>query len=226
MVIDEISENYRSVCFRVSKTAGDRTVHLIAVSKVQSPEAIETLYRLGHRDFGENYAQELLEKAQLLKDRGCTDIRWHFIGHLQTNKVKALIPWVCAIHSVDSVRLAREVAKQVKASGRPTPLPIFVEVNIDNEPGKSGISVAALHGLLKELAQLSALHVEGLMCIPAPDSSEKAFAALSQLEKASRPLTSGGLSMGMTQDFEEAICHGATHIRVGSAIFGARPRLG
>ncbi|MEN9722027.1 MAG: hypothetical protein RJB38_13, partial [Pseudomonadota bacterium] len=113
---------------------------LIAVSKSQPIERILEAYELGQRDFGENYVQELLEKARFCHERGLNDIRWHFIGHLQTNKVKALAPIVSAVHSVDSIRVAQELSKRWLALGKTEKLSVFLEVNVEAEPSKSGFS--------------------------------------------------------------------------------------
>lgn len=202
-----------------------RKVTLIAVSKSQPIEAIEELYRLGHRDFGENYVQELVQKATVLNSRGLSGIRWHFIGHLQTNKVKTLIPFVSSIHSVSSIKMALEIAKrwsQVKTGGS---LPVFIEVNLDHEKSKSGISPSEVISFVKEVSGISGLRLDGLMCIPAShqDPRQK-FAALRELEKNCQPISNGMLSMGMSSDFEIAIQEGATHVRVGTALFGSRMR--
>lgn len=199
---------------------------LIAVTKTHPVETIEALYRLGHRDFGENYVQELLEKAEQLKAKGLKDIRWHFIGHLQTNKVKALIPWVHSIHTVDSEKLAHELAKRWKASGRSGKLPIFIEVNIDREESKSGILPEEALEFTKKIKSIPELEPQGLMCIPSPSSPEQgkaAFRHLKELEIQCRPFTAGQLSMGMSSDYLIALKEGATHIRLGTVLLGARP---
>jgi pyridoxal phosphate enzyme (YggS family) len=190
-------------------------------------EAIEALYYLGQRDFAENYAQELQSKAAKLEKRGCTGIRWHFIGHLQTNKVKALLPYLHAVHAVDSEKLARELARHWKTLDRHGRLPVFIEVNIDQEESKSGLPPEAVPEFAYLLSKIPELWIQGLMCIPAASGSSEAardaFRRLRELEVRSRPHTAGRLSMGMSGDFEAAIQEGATHIRVGTALFGPRP---
>jgi PLP dependent protein len=222
----DLATRYRDVLVRIKSAAESRLVTLIAVSKTQPAEAIETLYALGHRDFGENYVQELCEKAVELERRGCSGIRWHMIGHLQTNKVKQLVPHVFCVHSVSSEKLARELARRWKeARGPGTRLPVFIEVNIDSEDSKHGLLPADVPPLTAALAPISELSVEGLMCIPAAQSAGgegDAFKRLRALSNECRPLVGGKLSMGMTQDFEAAIREGATHVRVGTAIFGSR----
>lgn len=218
----ELENRYRAILSRVKRKVEHRAVCLIAVSKKQPVDLIEKLYELGHRDFGENYVQELSSKALELQKRGCTEIRWHFLGHLQTNKVKNLIPWVHSVHSVDSIRLANELAKRWKESGRSGRLPIFVEVNISGEPSKSGVNPEVAVEISKELARFPELILQGLMCIPEEEKGELEFPRLRELEEKCRPGTQGQLSMGMSGDFEAALKAGSTHIRVGTAIFGER----
>ena len=197
---------------------------LIAVSKTQSADAIELLYRQGQYDFGENYVQELCAKAAELGRRGCRKIRWHFIGHLQSNKVKILIPLVTSIHSVDSEKLAREIAKHCEKLKRQ--ISIFIEVNIDREASKGGLFPEQVSDLAQTITTLPSLKLEGLMCIPKATSlfEEKrtSFARLLALEQTLGPLSHRKLSMGMSDDFEAAVAEGATHLRLGSVIFGAR----
>lgn len=232
METGSLNERYQAILRKIAEARAASPfpapeVTLLAVSKVAPVDAIEALYRLGHRDFGENYVQELVEKAEVLARRGCSDIRWHFIGHLQTNKVKMLIPHVFAIHTVDSDKLARELAKRWKASGRSGRLPIFIEVNIDQEESKAGLTAQAAPDLARLISrELPELETQGLMCIPTADVGEEvtrsAFAKLRALEASCRPASKGALSMGMSSDFPLAIHEGATHVRVGTAIFGAR----
>lgn len=199
-------------------------VTLIAVSKTHPLEAIEELYALGQRDFGENYAQEMIEKAAGLRARGYSEIRWHFIGHLQTNKVKLILPHVHAVHSVDSERLAAELSKRHMASQAATKLSIFLEVNIDGEGSKTGVTPSDAPAIAARISAMPGLQLEGLMCIPTKEGSDHAvpFKALRELERRCRPHTNGKLSMGMTSDFEAAIREGSTHVRVGTALFGPR----
>jgi pyridoxal phosphate enzyme (YggS family) len=224
----ELEQAYRGILARIAATErlpGATT--LIAVSKKQPIERIEELYRLGHRDFGENYAQELLDKAAELETRGCREIRWHFIGHLQTNKVKPLLPQVHCVHSVDSEKLAAEIARRQEEQRPGQALPVFIEVNLGHEPNKSGITPELAPALAQFAAGRTALRVLGLMCVPEAGLPETAliarFAELLELERRCRPATQGLLSMGMSHDFELAIAHGATHVRVGTALFGTRP---
>ena len=220
-------ESYESVVHRVLHASQSakvpKSVTLIAVSKGHPVEAIEELYHFGQRDFGENYVQELELKARTLLDKKYLDIRWHFMGHLQTNKVKLLIPFVSFIHTLDSIKLAREIAKQCSIQKRLKRLPVFVEVNLAAEETKSGISSGELSPFFRELESFPDLQIKGLMCIPPISAQPRLyFQQLEQLEKQLQPASGGCLSMGMSNDFEIAINEGATHVRVGTAIFGAR----
>lgn len=214
-----LKDRYQKVLQRIQSIPGPSPT-LIAVSKFQPLSAVRELYQLGHRDFGENYVQELQEKARTLQQE-CPDIRWHFIGHLQTNKVKALLPWVTAIHSVDSFKLAGELSKRWE---RDSLLQIFLQVNVDHQESKGGLDHQDVPVLAQRVAALPGLQLKGLMCIPDPTRDPReAFAQLKALEQRCRPHTQGGLSMGMSADFEMALKEGATHIRIGSDIFGPRP---
>jgi PLP dependent protein len=217
----ELSAAYTAIKERLARASAGRPVTLIAVSKTQPFPKIEALYLLGQRDFGENYSQELVDKAEALKT-SCPEIRWHFIGHLQSNKVKSLLPYVSSIHSIHSVDLAREISKRWIASGRAGELSVFFEVNIDGEATKSGFAASEVRDAAESVSKLSGLRLEGLMCIPAREASVNAFTRLRDLETSCRPFTRGSLSMGMSSDFEDAIRVGATHIRVGTLLFGER----
>lgn len=203
---------------------GAPNITLIAVSKSQSVSAIETLYQLGQRDFGENYVQELIQKAEMLFQRGCKEIRWHFIGHLQTNKVKKLLPWVYAVHTVDSEKLGAELARRWRELAKPEKLPVLIEVNLDRESSKSGVLSEEVLNLSQELCHFQELNLLGLMGIPSKRSINPgiSFRKLRELEALCRPNTQGALSMGMSDDFSVAIREGATHLRIGTAIFGER----
>ncbi len=222
-----LTERYQKVIDQVQQAALKREgdVTLIAVSKTHPLEKIEELYNLGQRDFGENYVQELVEKAGQLEKRGCTGIRWHFIGHLQSNKIKALVPWVDSVHSIDSLRVGEELSKRWEIAGRDGSLPVFIEVNLDRESTKSGIFPENTPKFAEALSHNPKLQLMGLMSIPKPGTRERmsgAFQSLRELEKQCRPFTQDALSMGMSDDFELAIQAGATHVRVGTALFGPR----
>jgi len=192
-------------------------VTLVAVSKLQSPEAIREAFAAGQRDFGENYVQEWLGKADALAD--LPGLVWHFVGSLQTNKVKYLAGRVGLVHTVDREELGREVAKRwekIAARAR-----VLVEVNLGGEASKGGCSAGRVPALVEALRALPALDVAGLTCIPPPDHDPRPhFAALRALRDR---LGLRELSMGMSGDYRTAIQEGATLVRIGTAIFGERP---
>ncbi len=199
-----------------------KEILLVAVSKTKPPSAIREAYAAGQRDFGENYAQELAQKAEELAD--LPDIKWHFIGHLQSNKAKLVARVASMVHTVDSAALVKELAKRA-AKERETPLPVLVEVNVGGEPQKHGATPAELGAVLDAVAAQPSLALRGLMTMPPHDliAARSAFDALVSL----RNLHGGRarlpeLSMGMSDDLEIAIACGATMVRVGTAIFGAR----
>ncbi|MCP4804238.1 MAG: YggS family pyridoxal phosphate-dependent enzyme [Proteobacteria bacterium] len=204
-----------AACVAAGRDPAD--VRLVAVSKTKPSSMIREAYAAGQRDFGENYAQELRDKAAELVD--LTELRWHFIGHLQRNKVKYVAKASAQlVHAVDSVKLGMEIAKRQPGAS------VLVEVNIGGEQSKHGVTPADTLALAGELDALPGLTCAGLMCIPPPGSGPESFAALGELFAAGQaqglPFTE--LSMGMSGDFEDAIAHGATLVRVGTAIFGAR----
>jgi pyridoxal phosphate enzyme (YggS family) len=199
------------------------TIQLIAVSKTKPASLIREAYEAGQRVFGENYAQELAEKAAELKELPA--IEWHFIGHLQSNKAKLVVPLVRAVHTVDTAGLARELGKRVLAAGRP-PLDVLVEVNVGGEPQKFGVAPGDLDELLHAVEAEKGLVLRGLMTVPPAEGREVAKRVFDTL--ATLRSVHGGvarlpeLSMGMTADLEEAVASGATMVRVGTAIFGER----
>lgn len=191
-------------------------VQLIAVSKVQPAERVEAVLRSGHTVFGENYVQEAAGKWPEWRQR-FPGIKLHMIGPLQTNKLKLALELFDAIHTLDRRSLAQKLARQVQGRGACPQL--FVQVNTGEEPQKAGILPADADAFIADCRALD-LTIAGLMCIP-PDGQDSSphFRALAQIA-ARNGLA--GLSMGMSLDFEAAIAAGATHVRVGSAIFGAR----
>ncbi len=192
-------------------------VTLVAVSKTQPPEAIREAYAAGQRDFGENYAQEWRAKADALAD--LEDLRWHFIGGLQTNKVKYLAGRVAYVHTVDRVELARELSRRFAARGAVAR--VFLEVNVGGEGSKEGCSPADAPTLARAVAALPAVELVGLMCIPPPaDDPRPHFRGLRELRDL---LQLRELSMGMSADWRVAVEEGSTFVRVGTALFGARP---
>lgn len=195
-------------------------ITLIAVSKTHPAEAIEPLLAAGHRHFGENRVQEAAEKWPALRDR-YPDARLHLIGQLQSNKAGEAVAMADAIHAVDRPSLIAALAKAMDAQGR---RPVcFVQVNIGEEPQKGGCAITDLPALLAE-ARTADLPVAGLMCLPPAGVDAAPYFAL--LAKIAREEGVVGLSMGMSDDFETAVMIGATHVRIGSALFGERTTPG
>lgn len=193
-------------------------VTLVAVSKTQPASAIREAHAAGQRDFGENYAQEWREKADALGD--LADLRWHFIGALQTNKVKYLAGRVHAIHTVDRVELAREISRRFAAKGAVAR--VFLEVNTGGEASKAGCSPDEAPGLAEAVRALPAIELAGLMAIPPPEADPRPHFRL--LRSLRDRLGLRELSMGMSADWRIALEEGATVIRIGTAIFGERPK--
>lgn len=228
-----IQDNYREVEARVAEAcrrAGRKReeVTLIAVSKTKPVEMVRELIGLGVVDFGENHAQELVTKTEAIPEK----LNWHFIGHLQRNKVKYVVGRACLIHSVSSLRLAEEIQKESEKKGIVTP--VLIEVNIADESTKSGISAEEAIRLVRQVAELPGLSIRGLMAIAPPveepEENRRYFRQMRELKETIAGLQLPGvfmeeLSMGMTGDFEVAIEEGATMVRVGTAIFGARQAL-
>ena len=221
--IENVKKNIEQACLRSGRNPKDVT--LIAVSKTKPNEMLMDAYNAGIRTFGENYVQELVSKIDTLPD----DIEWHMIGHLQTNKVKYIVGKVAMIHSVDSVKLAREISKE--AVKRNVTADILIEVNVGMEENKFGITVESAYEDIKEMAKLPNIAIKGLMTsAPFVENSEDNRKYFRQLKQLSVDIQSknidnvdmGILSMGMTNDYIVAIEEGATIVRVGTAIFGAR----
>ena len=225
-----LKENFQSVEARI-QAACDRAgrsrkeVTLIAVSKTKPVEMLQTIYDAGSRDFGENKVQEMCDKIEQLP----TDIRWHMIGHLQTNKVKYIVGRVSLIHSVDSLHLAQEIEKQ--AAKLDVIVPILIEVNIAEEESKFGIHKEETSSLVREVAALPHIRIQGLMTIAPyvenPEDNRAYFRGIKQLSvdiarENIDNVSMDCLSMGMTGDYEVAIEEGATMVRVGTGIFGER----
>ena len=209
-------------CARVGRSPD--SVTLVAASKGHPPERILEALAAGQEDFGESQAQQLRDKARMLVESGPT---WHFIGPLQRNKVKYVVGTATLVHAVDSEALALDIAARSQA----TPTRILVEVNVGREPSKHGVDPDATLELCHHLHGVAGLDLQGLMCIPpegeTPEQMRPWFQMLAGLAQQGRDagLPLHLLSMGMSQDFEVAIEEGATHIRVGTAIFGPRDRI-
>ncbi|KXJ30547.1 YggS family pyridoxal phosphate-dependent enzyme [Pseudomonas sp. HUK17] len=220
-----IAENSATVLERIaaaSRTAGrdPATVGLLAVSKTKPAAALREAAAAGLRDFGENYLQEALDKQPALAD---LPLVWHFIGPIQSNKTRAIASHFDWVHSVDRLKIAQRLAEQ-----RPPergPLNICLQVNVSGEASKSGCHPDELPALATAVSQLPNLRLRGLMAIPeATDDPASQRAAFARLRTMSETLNLGldTLSMGMSQDLEAAIAEGATWVRVGTALFGAR----
>jgi PLP dependent protein len=193
-------------------------VTLVAVSKTHGADAIREAWAAGQRDFGENYAQEWREKADALAD--LEGLRWHFIGGLQTNKVKYLAGRVAVIHTVDRIELAREISKRFAAKGATAR--VFLEVNVAAEASKSGCAPVEAPALAEAVRALPAIQLAGLMCIPPAEADPRPhFGALRALRDR---LGLPELSMGMSADWRIAIAEGSTCVRIGTAVFGERRR--
>ncbi len=225
-----VCENYKEVEKHIDaacKRAGRKPeeVTLIAVSKTKPVSMIEQLLSLNVIEFGENKVQELTAKAELLP----SNLHWHMIGHLQRNKVKYVVDKACLIHSVDSLRLAEEISKE--SQKKQVTSQILIEVNIAEEESKFGISPSELLPLIEKISILPNISIQGLMTIAPyvenPEDNRWIFQKLKNLSidikgKNFDNVTMDVLSMGMTGDYEVAIEEGATHVRVGTGIFGER----
>lgn len=227
----KIDDQLAKVTARIHQAAAaagrnPQTVQLIAVSKTQPAQALADAYAWGQRAFGENYLQEALDKQIQLAN--LTDIEWHFIGPIQSNKTRPIAAHFSWVHSVDRLKIAQRLSEQ-----RPVELPLLnicVQVNIDDETTKSGVSLAELPVLVAAISQLPRLLLRGLMAIPAATNNPaQQRAAFAKLRSALESLNAQGygldcLSMGMSGDMEAAIAEGATFVRVGTDIFGTRPK--
>lgn len=210
--------------FEILKQLREKNITLVAVSKTKPIEAIKELYDLGHRDFGENYVQELLEKKEKLPQ----DIHWHFIGHLQTNKVKYIAPFVHLIHGIDSFKLLKEVNKQAAKNNRT--IDVLLQVHIAQEETKFGFDERELQEVLNttELKELQHVRIKGLMGMASfsddKDLVRKEFQYLKFLYNKFSILhfPFSILSIGMSSDYQIAIQEGSTMVRIGSLIFGDR----
>ncbi len=219
----EVEKNIQEACRRVGRKREEVT--LIAVSKTKPAEAIEEIYSLGQREFGENKVQELTAKYEVLPK----NIKWHLIGHLQSNKVKYIIDKAEMIHSVDSIKLAEVISKE--AVKKNVTAKVLIEVNVAQEESKFGVSLEETLPLVEEIAKLPAIQICGLMTIAPfvenPEENRAVFRNLRELSvdinaKKIDNVTMSVLSMGMTNDYMVAIEEGATMVRVGTAIFGMR----
>ena len=223
-----VTENLRKIRDLLHKNALEfgrdpESVRLVAVSKKQPVSAVLEAAAAGQRDFGENLVQEGLEK---IRAAGRDDLIWHFIGHLQSNKTRPVAEHFDWVHTIDREKTARRLSEQ-----RPddkAPLNVCIQVNVDDEPSKAGVRPEAAVELANYVAGLERLRLRGFMCIPAPKpefaAQRESFRALRGLFERAREETPelDTLSMGMSDDFAAAIAEGATHVRIGTAVFGPR----
>jgi len=225
-----VTKNLAYIRDLLAKSAADadrdaESIRLLAVSKKQPISSVIEAAAAGQRDFGENFVQEGLEK---IAGTGRDDLSWHFIGHLQSNKTQAVADHFDWVHTVDRFKIAERLSNQRPKQMRD--LNICLQVNIDNEPGKSGIAVIEVMALARKIAVLPRIRLRGLMCLPKMRSDFNAqrepFARLRELSDTL--LTDGiavdTLSMGMSGDFRAAILEGSTIVRIGTAVFGPRER--
>ena len=211
----EIRENIAEACDKY-RSSGEKT-EIMAVTKTVPPEVVNWVFDMGLDLLGENRVQEYQSK----KDIYLPEARVHFIGHLQTNKVKYIINDMDMIQSVDSLRLGQEIDRLAAANGRI--MDILCEVNIGGEDSKDGVSPEELKGLLGELSSLEHINIRGLMTIPPPSDSDIFLGRMAELyERYKEQYSMDTLSMGMTHDYVQAVRHGSTLVRIGSGLFGAR----
>jgi pyridoxal phosphate enzyme (YggS family) len=220
-----IADNILQVSSRINAATlaanrAENSVHLLAVSKTKPAQDLREAYAAGLRDFGENYLQEALGKQLELTD---LPLIWHFIGPIQSNKTRAIAEHFDWVHSVDRLKIAQRLSEQRPANL--PPLNICIQVNVSGEASKSGCTPADLPALANAICALPRLKLRGLMAIPEPTedrtAQDAAFAAVQTLQ-ASLNLPLDTLSMGMSHDLESAIAQGATWVRIGTALFGAR----
>ncbi len=224
-----VTENYKEVQSFVKesekKSSYGQSVTLIAVSKTKSSSDIKALYDIGVRDFGENKVQELCDKYDELPK----DIKWHLIGHLQTNKVKYIVDKVYLIHSVDSIHLAQQIENECEKKN--VDVNILVQVNVAKEDTKFGLMAEDVMSMIESISKLPHIHIKGLMTIaPFVEDAEENRKVFSDLKKLSVDIRNKNidnvsmdvLSMGMSGDYRVAIEEGSTMVRVGTSIFGER----
>ncbi len=220
---DELQANFAAVEARVAAACARAgrprdAVTLVAVSKKHPPELVRLAWELGHRDFGENYAQELRDKHQLLAD--CPGLRWHAIGPVQPKNARYVAKAAHTFHALERLDVAEELSRRRTGA----PLPCLIEVNVAGEASKAGLAPDAVEAFLHEVRRLPHLELVGLTAMPPfvddPEENRPHFEATAAL---ARRLGLSQLSMGTTSDFEAAIACGATLVRVGTALFGERP---
>lgn len=221
--VAEVEARIQAACERAGRRREEIT--LIAVSKTKPVRDIYEVMETGIKDFGENKVQEMCDKMEMIQQ----PLNWHMIGHLQRNKVKYIVDKATLIHSVDSLRLAQQISQE--AQKKLVESNILIEVNVAEEESKFGLSTAEVIQMVEEISKLPSVHIKGLMTVAPftdnPEENRPYFRNLKQLavdiaEKNIDNVTMSVLSMGMTGDYEVAIEEGATMVRVGTGIFGAR----
>ena len=227
--MSELAQRYNQIVERVAsaavasgKSATDIT--LVVVTKNHPAQLVFDLIALGAREFGENRDQDASPKAKEVLASSSEAMRWHFIGQLQTNKVRSVLEYADLIHSLDRESLLVELQK--RTIDRPMPLGVFIQVNLTEDPARGGVSVKDLDGFAAKVLGSEGLRLEGLMGVGGLDKDPAVeFERLAGLSAKLQTLApeAKGLSMGMSSDFEVAIGYGATHLRIGSAITGQRP---
>lgn len=227
MSIKSNLEKIQNKINELKKQTSRENIVLIPVSKFHTIDLIQEAREQGYENFGESYVQELKQKYEEYEAKNLPQPNWHFIGHLQTNKVKYIAPFIDTIHTVDSIKLAEEINKRGEQNNRT--IKILIQINTSGEQSKHGIDPVELEGLVVEILKLKNLKLIGLMTIAglerSPEENEKEFELLAKILKSVNQkfhLSLNELSMGMTHDYELAIKQGSTMIRIGTAIFGER----
>jgi len=210
-----IAQNLAKIHNRINAVKHSQEVILVAVSKTKPASDLQQAIDAGQRHFGENYLQEALEKIDILKGQ---NLIWHFIGPIQSNKTKQIAQNFSWVHSVDRLKIAKRLNDQ-----RPenlAKLNVLLQVNIDNEPTKSGVLIDEIDEIITHFENFQNISLRGFMCIPSPDNAKQSFAKMAKIMQKHPNLDT--LSMGMSADLELAIKNGATFVRIGADIFGKR----
>lgn len=227
--MSELAQRYNQIVEQVASAAkahrrSASEITLVVVTKNHPPQLVFDLLSLGARDFGENRDQEAAPKAKEVLEQSSEAMRWHFIGQLQTNKVRSVLDYADLIHSLDRESLLTELQK--RTAERAKPLGVFIQVNLTEDPERGGVGVNDLEAFATKVLSSQGLRLEGLMGVGGLDKDPavefERLAGLSSKLQALAP-EAKGLSMGMSSDFEVAIGYGATHLRIGTAITGKRP---
>lgn len=233
MTVAEIKRNFEIVKERVKKAAlscsrNPNEIKIVTISKTHPADIVINAIKAGVNVFGENYVQELKEKIQLLESQNITQPEWHFVGHLQTNKVKYIVPYISLIHSVDSVHLAEEISYQAKKYYKT--IDILLQINTSGEKSKFGCEPQEACDIFRAIKEIENINIAGLMTIGSFSEDENIYrnefrllrSIKEQMNEKYPEVNVMNLSMGMTHDFEAAIEEGATIVRIGTAIFGER----